>query len=178
MDIAGILGGLKDKVLDAAHFELLKNAYQLQEQNIDQLKSNNEAHKERVNLLHEKIEHLEKERDELAAEAGRLRQELTAVQPAADDGGAVSDEAAAVLVVYATKDATTLDDNVILQAVEFGNIELEAAISELVARDVLRLGSIAMGGAARYSLTDQGTQLLAAQYKRIREEENRKDERK
>lgn len=46
MEITKILQTIKGKVLDATHFELLRNAYELQEKNITQLKSNNEALKE------------------------------------------------------------------------------------------------------------------------------------
>ena len=38
-----ILAGLKDKVLDASHFDILRHAYELQNQNIEQLKTNNDA---------------------------------------------------------------------------------------------------------------------------------------
>lgn len=39
MDIVALLGGLKDKVLDLQHIELLKSAYEFQEMNIEQLKT-------------------------------------------------------------------------------------------------------------------------------------------
>ncbi len=38
MEITAILNEIKGKVLDATHFELLKHAYDLQNQNIHQLK--------------------------------------------------------------------------------------------------------------------------------------------
>jgi len=47
MEILSILAGLKDKVLDAAHYELLRGAYELQSKNIEQLQINNDALKER-----------------------------------------------------------------------------------------------------------------------------------
>ena len=37
MDILGVLQTLKGKVLDATHFELLKHAYELQDENLKQL---------------------------------------------------------------------------------------------------------------------------------------------
>src|SRR5688572_26032865 len=51
MDVISILNGIKGKVLDAAHFDLLRSAYDLQNENIEQLKSNNEAIRENNILL-------------------------------------------------------------------------------------------------------------------------------
>ena len=61
MDTLKILGDIKGKVLDAAHFDLLKHAYELQEKNIEQLKSNTEALKESNEQYKEKLYKLEQE---------------------------------------------------------------------------------------------------------------------
>lgn len=61
MDPIAILSGIKDKVLDAHHFDLLKKAYEVQNQNIEQLKTNNEALRENNSLLKEKAAKQEKE---------------------------------------------------------------------------------------------------------------------
>lgn len=167
MDISSILSGLKDKVLDAAHFELLKSAYQLQEQNIAHLKSNNEAHRESVNLQHEKIERLERERDCLAVEVEKLRAELEAHEPpgTADE---LSEESEAVMGAFLSRDATTLDEHTIRQHVGFGKIELNAAIDELKEYELISLGSISMNGPPKYRLSDKGKKLLAVRGKQAR----------
>lgn len=56
-----ILTGIKGKVLDATHYELLANAYDLQQQNINQLKENNSSLKESNQILKEKLETHKKE---------------------------------------------------------------------------------------------------------------------
>ena len=65
MDISRILNDIKGKALDAAHFDLLKHAYDLQNENIEQLKSNNQALRESNDLLAEKVKRLEKENESL-----------------------------------------------------------------------------------------------------------------
>ena len=57
MDVLSVLNGIKGKVLDAANHDLLRRAYDLQNDNIEQLKSNNDAlresnsmHKERIDI--------------------------------------------------------------------------------------------------------------------------------
>ena len=44
MDVIAILQTLKGKVLDATHFDMLKHAYELQDQNLKQLKTNNDVY--------------------------------------------------------------------------------------------------------------------------------------
>ncbi|CAA0116789.1 Uncharacterised protein [Halioglobus japonicus] len=75
-------------------------------------------------------------------EVERLWGELVVVQPLAACGGRISDEATAVLSVYAVRGATALGDDMLLQSFDFGMIELEAPIRELAHRDVLYLGSM------------------------------------
>jgi len=53
-DVIKILADIKGKALDVVHFELLKNAYELQNKNIEQLKTNNEALEESIKLLKQK----------------------------------------------------------------------------------------------------------------------------
>ena len=65
MDISKILSDIKGKVLDAANFDLLMHAYDLQNENIKQLKNNNQALKENNDLLKEKVENLEEENQSL-----------------------------------------------------------------------------------------------------------------
>jgi predicted transcriptional regulator len=60
MDITKILSTIKGKVLDATNYELLVSAYDLQQQNIIQLKENNTSIKESNTLLKEKLDAYEK----------------------------------------------------------------------------------------------------------------------
>jgi cell division protein FtsB len=61
MDIIDILGAIKGKVLDVSHFDLLINAYELLNQNIVQLKDNNDALRVSSELLKQKIKELNDE---------------------------------------------------------------------------------------------------------------------
>ena len=84
VDIAPILSSIKDKVLDARHIELLKHAYELQNQNIEQLKSNNEALREKALLLEEKAALLNRENEALKTTINTLESRLAA-QPKAEE---------------------------------------------------------------------------------------------
>ena len=57
---------IKGKVLDAANFEILKSAYEMQEKNIEQLKTSNEALKDNNQALNEKFDSLNEGFDERA----------------------------------------------------------------------------------------------------------------
>ena len=73
MDISKILGEIKGKILDAAHFDLLKRAYDLQNENIEQLKSNNEAFKESNSLLEKENRSIREENQKLKTENHQLK---------------------------------------------------------------------------------------------------------
>jgi hypothetical protein len=82
MDFLGMLNGLKGKVLDAAHFDLLKSAYDLQNENITQLKSNNEALKENAELVRGQVEQLRLENHQLLETNKELLSELKQINQA------------------------------------------------------------------------------------------------
>ena len=93
MDVIGVLSSVKDKVLDAAHHDLLKGAYELQNENITQLRSNNEALKESNILLQEKVTEQKKEIKRLRVSV----KELTAKLDALPDVGELSEEERKIL---------------------------------------------------------------------------------
>lgn len=100
MDVTSVLQSVKGKVLDAAHFELLKHAYGLQEENITQLKSNNEALKESNLLLQDKIKKLEVQSAELEQKLGEASSTVQRLQPPASSKNSLSAPAHAVLALF------------------------------------------------------------------------------
>jgi len=125
MDILSILSGLKGKVLDAAHFELLQSAYELQNQNISQLKENNAAIKESNSLLTDKNQRLVKENKELEKEIDNLKAKI----PQA--GNEVSNVALALLKKCVEIDATDFYVDEMAKLIPYTKMEFEAAIEEL-----------------------------------------------
>lgn len=99
MDILAILGTFKDKTLDLKDVELLRHAYELQEENIRQLQTNNESFKETSSLLREKNQALENQVSSLKKENAMLRESLDALQKSAakQDTSDLSDEHVALL---------------------------------------------------------------------------------
>jgi len=55
MDAIAILNGVKDKVLDAANYDILKRTYELQNENIKQLETSNTTYKENNEHLQNKL---------------------------------------------------------------------------------------------------------------------------
>ncbi len=125
MDILSILSGLKGKVLDAAHFELLQSAYELQSQNISQLKENNAAIKESNVLLTDKIKQLTNENKELQDKLENLKSRI----PQADNE--VSNIAMALLKKCSEIDATDFYVDQMIDLIPYTKMQFEAAIEEL-----------------------------------------------
>ena len=55
MDAISLLNGVKNKVLDATNYELLKHNYELQNQNIEQLKTAKELSEKSNEHLQEEV---------------------------------------------------------------------------------------------------------------------------
>jgi predicted RNase H-like nuclease (RuvC/YqgF family) len=77
VDIPAILSSIKGKVLDAGHFDLLKHAYDLQNDNIEQLTRNN-------GLLKEEVARHKQEIKSLKAEAATLKSKVEALPKAGE----------------------------------------------------------------------------------------------
>ena len=162
MDIGKLLSSLKGKVLDANHFELLKHAYDLQEQNIVQLKSNNAALKESNDILKEKTSNLAEEIDLIRKENERLSS-LVKVQK--EDGTpekiVLSDNAISVLQRILHEDVTDFYQNAIVDVMEISRIETEAALDELSEKELISSMTVRSGYGRHYHLTKKAKQSLA-----------------
>lgn len=157
MDILGILQTLKGKVLDATHFELLKRAYELQDENLKQLKSNNEALKESNDLVKEKMGHLEAEVARLRGTIEELEKKVPTAAPVS--GYAPSRAAAAILEQYVKNDETRLYDEQLFQLIRLSKIEIKAGLDELQMHKLVDFGSVSINGASYY-LTHEGKQFV------------------
>jgi len=158
MDIIQILSTIKGKVLDAANFELLKTAYGLQNQNIEQLKNNNTALKESNDLLKEKINSLNKDNSTLKERVLILEDELRLKKEDSRSQG-LSEVALAILGKCIKHDVTEFNDESMLGSLSpYSRIQVESAIDELEKLQLIYARSI-MGGFGEgtdYSLTAEG----------------------
>jgi DNA-binding transcriptional ArsR family regulator len=80
MDILNLLGTLKGKALDLKDIELLKHAYELQEENIKQLKTSNESYRESMELLRSQSSDRQNQIVELKSALAGLQTELETVR--------------------------------------------------------------------------------------------------
>lgn len=161
MDISKILGDLKGKVLDAAHFELLKHAYDLQEENIKQLKTNNDALRENNQLLADEIAALKLIKNGIESENKLIK----AMFP--NDDIELSDEAEAVLDVYLKKDGINLYQAWILSESGLTTIQTQSGITELQEKGFLTYGRRNRGGEVLLSLQPRGQKILSKKQKNL-----------
>ncbi len=158
MDLVSILNGIKGKVLDAAHFDLLRSAYDLQNENIEQLKSNNEALRDSNSLLNERIDKREMEIARLKAENADLRARVA-------DTSADTLEyqptglAKQILQMYRQVDEHLLFDKHAASVLPNSQLEVEVAFSELTKEKVVTSGIFGDRGAG-YFLTAAGKRLV------------------
>jgi hypothetical protein len=155
MDILGMLAGLKNKVLDAAHYELLRGAYELQSQNIDQLKINNDALRENNELLKEKAAALHKEANALKAQLEQLQKLSFPVSEYRPDG-----VARRILKLYAQSGKTGIDEEEIKGELRCSDVEFSAAVRELKKHEVLECKSSSHYGGDHLSLSASGEELV------------------
>ena len=153
MDILSILQTLKGKVLDAAHFEMLKHAYELQDQNLKQLKGNNEALKESNDLLKDKASRLEGEVTRLNDVVGELKKKIPT--PSSLQEYVPSRAAAAILDQCVAHDITEFLSLELLPRLQCSQIEGKTGIDELREHKILDLASVGARG-PRYFLTAAG----------------------
>ncbi len=155
MDISKILQNLKGKVLDATHFDLLKHAYELQEENIKQLRTNNDALKESHKLMAAKMATLESEHTNLEAEISVIQKALP--EPKEIE---LSEYAEEVLRVFRSVDSTQLMDIVIVGKSGLNNIQAESGIAELQEANYMFRGYKRVGGTL-FKLNSSGKQRIA-----------------
>ncbi|MHB8666795.1 MAG: hypothetical protein ACYC7B_04650 [Burkholderiales bacterium] len=161
MDFLGILQALKGKVLDASHFDLLKHAYELQDQNLTQLKHNNDALKESNDLLKEKTARLEAD---LAMYQARIAELELAATPSASPDYRPSSSAVSILEYCLKHDVTDFLAEEMIQRLPCSKIEVSAGIDELQQQNMVDLSSVGMGG-SRYFLTPKGQRFVLAMRK-------------
>lgn len=159
MDILKILSGIKGKVLDSHHFDLLKHAYELQEQNLEQMRHNNSVIRESNELLKDKVASLEKANEKLASRV----EELSRLAPGREgkrELSELSEVATSILDVYVFADEVTLDDTVIRSRVKCNAIQAKAGLDELVTAGFIKLSGGSPSG-LRFGLTPYGRGKLA-----------------
>lgn len=155
VDILGILGSLKGKVLDASHYDLLEHAYKLQQENVTQLRENNAALRESADLLRAE---LGRAKDRVVA----LERENTELQTRVLASGPESElsTCALALLRWLVGDDLKAFYDVEAHDAELGSkLETEAAIDELEAAKLIDVGSYGSQG-AHYYLTDAGKRFV------------------
>src|SRR6266545_1713648 len=156
MDILAMLAALKDKVLDAGHYEILRHAYELQNGNIEQLKTNNEALKESNGLLKERAAALERDAKALREQLEKLKASL----PVASSDYQPRGMALKILELYKQSGKTSLYYGEMEQQLGCSEIELSAAIRELKEHRVIACFSASYDLGNNYSLTADGEKLI------------------
>ncbi len=160
MDISKLLQSLKGKVLDAAHFELLVRAYKLQEENIKQLKTNNDALKESNALISDKLTRLRSERESLSGELSHIK----TLTPSENIN--LSEFAEHVLGLYVEKDGIDMFERDILGSSKLTTIQSQHAITELQEQGLISY-AIPKAGGNLYVLQPRGKERLANQQKAL-----------
>lgn len=148
MKFLKFLGDIKGKVLDAAHYEKLKHAYELQEKNIEQLNRNNE-------LLQLKLQKLETENEKLRIGNKEYETRLKTYETKASEQS-LSKVALQVLNVFRQSDEIRLSFNQIRANISHKDIQIRAAIDELV-----ETGYLSHWSADIYSLSKMGRKVIA-----------------
>jgi cell division protein FtsB len=160
MDAISLLSGLKDKVLDAKNFDLLKHTYDLQNQNIEQLKTSNDFFKEDNKRLREEVNVLKTENESLKQTVTELTERVSQLNGGSASSG-LSKVAFAVLGLYQQLDETHLyREAVIVPTLNFSKIQIESAIDELMNADLIICGSSNPRQGLRCSLTVEGKKYL------------------
>ena len=130
MSFTKVIGSIKGKVLDAAHFEILKSAYELQEENIKQLQINNKLLEDKVTKLEEENKDFKEANQELSETISELQQKLYGF--ASDTGGVeLSEVAHDILNVYKQHDETLLFDEFVASELSYSKIQVKAGFDEL-----------------------------------------------
>jgi cell division protein FtsB len=158
MDILNILDQLKQKGLDVVQVELLKNAYELQNRNLEQLKANNDALRESHDLLKEKIANLEQEN-------AALRTQLKSL-PRIQARDEISEIAKDILRECVKKDAVKLNSAEMARSLSstYTRMQVETGIGELSNEGHI-LQSRALSGFGEgvdYRLTQTGKEFAIA----------------
>jgi len=164
MDIINILGTIKGKVLDASHFDLLKHAYELQHQDIVQLKDNNDALRESNELLKQKIKELNDE-NTILKETIKKYKNIIKLLPQTSLIDNFSEIAVNILELYISNDTTELWEKFIMRTLPFSEIQVQAGLDELCRAELISSYSFDPSHGREYSLTEKGRYNLAIKSK-------------
>ena len=132
--------------------------YDLQNQNIDQLKSNNAAITENNQLLRERCERLEEESGRLKAENASLRAEQAHSNTTKIDY-APTGIPLEIVKLYRQVDSHVLYEEQVASVLRHPKLEIEVAFSELSDHEIVSWGSIGNRGVGYY-LTALGKKLV------------------
>ena len=157
-NILPILAGLKGKVLDAINYERLKAAFELQNDNIEQLKTNNATIRERDEFHKQKIASLETELSTLRARLTTVEKQSPPVPPAYEPSGV----AAHILELYKKYQKVDLREKFIQASLKLSDLQMSAALRELQSNGMLKGTSIirSVEGGANYRLTERGEKFI------------------
>ena len=164
MDIITILGTIKGKVLDAAHFDLLIKAYELQNQNIVQLKDNNDALGVSSELLKQKIKELNDE-NAILKETIKKYKNIIKLLPQTSLIDNFSKIAVNILELYISNDTTELWEKYIMRTLPFSEIQVQEGLDELRRAELISSYSFDPSHGREYSLTEKGRYNLAIKSK-------------
>ena len=168
MDAIAILNGVKDRVLDAANYDILKRTYELQNENIKQLETSNTTYKENNEHLKNKLDELKKEIDSLKQTVADLNQKVSQLDRDTNSSE-LSSIAAEILDIYRESDETKLNDKkqiIPILSSKYSKIQIKSALDELQKFDILVTIAITQiagfDTGSEYILTEQGKKHIAA----------------
>ena len=164
MDIINILGTIKGKVLDASHFDLLINAYERQNQNIVQLKDNNNTLRVSSELFKQKIKELNDENTNLK-ETIKKYKNIIKLLPQTSLIDNFSKIAVNILELYISNDTTELWEKYIMRTLPFSEIQVQEGLDELRRAELISSYSFDPSHGREYSLTEKGRYNLAIKSK-------------
>jgi predicted nuclease with TOPRIM domain len=164
MDIINILGNLKGKVLDDAHFDLLVDAYEQQTQSIVKLKDNNNSLRVKSELLKQKIKELSDENTKLRTNLKKYKN-IIKLLPQTSLIDNFSEVAANILELYIKNDTTEPWEKYIMRTLSFSEMQVQESLEELRRGELISSYSFDPSHGREYSLTEKGRYNLAIKSK-------------
>jgi FtsZ-binding cell division protein ZapB len=166
MDYSAILAGLKDKMLDLKHIEILRHAFNLQNETIQQLKTSNETFRDRNDFLKEQVTTLQGEVKMLQGKIETLQKSLPTESEYHPQGFALR-----IMLLYKDAGKTECYEGEMHRKLQCSDIELSVALRELSDNHILRCSSFQRESSRRqgmasdtsggcYKLTADGEKLV------------------
>ena len=159
MDIVNILNSMKDKVLDEANYECLKNIFEKQGSNITQLKENNATLRDTVEQLQAKKNHLKKENETLILKISQLEDQISSVKPSAIPTE-LSEVEREILESCLDSGIEGFCSEDMHASLPFSRMKIAMAIGALEQKEIIHLNSISADG-SHYELSDSGKYYLS-----------------